>query len=212
MDFNLLFAHFSSLSVLVPLSISFMQWRRLSFQLKIITWVLIFSLLIDGISFIFIHYSITTFLLFNILCFIQLSLFLYAFSLLYNKKWFFKLVYSLFVIFYFINFCWIDGPFVFNSNNVASSLILIILSIRYLYTLLSELRELHIYRLPMLWIAYGILAYCSGTLFLLLATNYLLTSLKESYGTLWILNNMLNITQNMLFAIGLWQNYRTVKS
>ena len=211
MNFQLLFAHFSALSVLIPLTLAFLQWRRLSRQLKVISLVLVFSAFTDAISFIFINYSISTFILFNILCLIQLTLFLYAFSLSSSNKALLVVIYSIFVIVYVINFFRIDDPAVFDSaSNATSSIILIILSIQYLYRLLNELREPHIYRLPMLWITFGIFAYNAGTLFLILATNYLLASQKESYGNLWILNSVMNITLNILFAIGLWQNYKTV--
>lgn len=214
MNSQLFFAHVSSLSVLIPLTISFLQWKRLSFPLKIITWVLIFSALTDAICFIFIssRASINTNLIFNILCFIQFTLFVYAFSLLQKKKSLFVAVYIFFTVFYLVNLFWIDGPGGFEKSNVVSGLILIILCIHYLYSLLSELRELYIYRLPMLWIAFGVLAYCSGTLFLFLINTYLLEYFKESYAQFWSLNNLLNITQNILYAIGFWQNYRALRS
>ncbi len=205
-------AYISILSALIPIVLGLIQWRKLVLELKLIVWIGITSFLIDVVCLILGRYSINNYPLINLLCPVQLALFMYVFSMFFEEKLSFKIVFACFLVFFVINFIWIENPFEFNTNsNGISSLILIAITIRYLYKLLSELPEIHIYKLPMLWIAFGVLLYCSGTLFVFLASKYLIKS-PADHQSVWIITLLLNISQFIFFGVGLWQNYKAVRS
>lgn len=212
MNIIILIAHFSSISVIVPLILAIIQWRRLPVSISSIRWLLISASIIDLLSFIFSKYSIPNHSLGNVYLLIQFSILLYMFSLQFDRTVFFKAAYVAFIIFYFVNLIFFQSFFTFNTNsNVAACLILITVSIMFFYKLLSELKVSNIHRLPILWIAFATLFYYSGNLFLFLASRYLEQS-RESYAILWTIHNILNLTKNVLFGIALWQNYKAVRS
>jgi len=206
-------AHASAISVLIPLGLAIAHWKKIPTEISTLKWVLIASFIIDVTSFFFMKFSMNTHPLGNAYLFIQFSILFYIFSFYNSRKILLKFLYAFFVVFYAINLFFIQSPQIFNTNsNVISSLILIGLSISFFYRLLNELSIFHVHRLPMLWLSFATLIYYSGTLFLFLISNYLFQSTDESNIMMWILHNLLNITKNILFAIALWQSYRTVRS
>jgi len=97
-------------------------------------------------------------------------------------------------------------------NQIASSIIFILLSIFYFYRLLIDLPAQQLHRLPMFWFCTGILIYNAGTLFLSVFTNYLVEVLHNDflfYGTFLII---MYIIQHLVVMIGLWQDLRNIKS
>lgn len=64
-----------------------------------------------------------------------------------------------------------------------------------------------VYKLPLFWIAFGVLVYYGGTLFLFLFNNYLIERLPQSHQTIWILHNLLNVTKNVFLVAALWTQY-----
>lgn len=144
--------------------------------------------------------------------FIQFVLLLFIFSLQFDDKEFWKRVFWISVILY------LAGLVILKSSGESlvyleaiANLVMIIVPLTFFYKLLSELKVINIHRLPILWICFATLFYYSGNLFLFLARD-LLARVPESYGLSWILHNILNVTKNILFAVALWQNYRTMKS
>jgi hypothetical protein len=213
MTITLLIAHLSSGSVLIPLSIAIIQWKKLPVELKILRWVIICALLTDACSLIFFSFSLNTHVLGNSYLLVQFFLLVNVYGFHSRNQKQVILIYVLFTVFYIINISFFQGFFTFNTNAiVVSSLLLIFLSLRYFYKLLIELPSIHIQKLPMLWISFAVLTYYSGTLFIFLASNLLFQSTDEPAVMMWILHNLLNIAKNILFAIALWQSYRNVRS
>jgi hypothetical protein len=177
--------------------------------------VLLLSVITDLISILFIKYSVNanTYLILNIYLIGQFSLLVLVFRKQFRNKHLADIILLIFILFCIINISFFQGPWVFNSvSNALASLILICFCIFYLYRLLNELPVVHIQSLPMLWISFAVLAYYGGNFFLFLVNNYLTYDESGTHKLMWILHNLLNITKNILFAIGLWQSYRNVKS
>lgn len=212
METALFIAHVSSVSVLIPLVLAIIQWGKLPKEIAIIRWILVFSLILDLTAFLFVRFSINTHPLGNAYLFIQFACLFYIFSFYNQRKKLLVLVFGIFTVFYLVNIAFIQGPKEFNTNaNVIASLILIVLSLNFLFSLLNELSVIHIHRLPILWISFAALLYYAATLFIFLASNLFFQSEDQSGLTVWILHNFLNIIKNMLFAVGLWQNFRAQK-
>lgn len=210
MDILLLIAHFSSASVLIPLSLVIIQWRRLPDNIALLRWLLIFNAIADTVSYVLaIHLSINNQLVGEVYMFIQFTLLLY---ILGNQLELKKILKVALVVFYGISLIILKSYAMSTSAlNAVASLVLIIVSIVFFYKLLHELKVDAIHRQPILWIAFATLFYYSGNLFLFLTSNYLINQ-TDHFMAMWTLHNILNFTKNILFAVALWQNYRTVKS
>lgn len=89
-----------------------------------------------------------------------------------------------------------------------TSLVFIIFSILYFLKLMRDLPTIQIQRLPMFWINTAVLVYFAGSFFVFLLRDYLIEVLHDNQIMYWSFHNMLNITKNLLFAIGLWQGNR----
>lgn len=212
MDILLLIAHFSSVSILIPLVFAIIQWRRLPADIQALRWLLIICTITEFFSFFSASLAIPNQVVGDVYMFLQFALLLYIFSLQFDRKPVLKIAYVSIVVFYLIGLILAHSYEVSASNlNAITSLIIIVVSIIFFYKLLNELKVVYIHRLPILWIAFAVLLYYSGNLFIFLATPYL-EKVPESYKIFWTAHNTLNVIKNTLFSIALWQSYKTMKS
>lgn len=208
-----LIAYCSIGSVLIPLSVAMIKWKKMWNEWKLICLILVLSLVADLLSLALIQYRINTYLIVNIYLISQFSLLVLTFRKQFRNQRVVDVILILFVFFYLVNVTFFQGPKVFNSvSNVVACLILIAFCLFYFYRLLNDLPIVHIQQLPMLWIAFAVLTYYGGNFFLFLVKNYLTYGEAGSHKVMWILHNLLNIIKNILFAVALWQSYRKVKS
>lgn len=208
-----LIAYVCSLSVLLPLVLATIQWRKLPIEISPLRWLLVIAPIAD-ISMLTLSrvFKTRNLMVGDIFMFIQFSILLYIFSRQFSRKVSFIIFYACVVIFYIVCFVWPDSvPPLLIGSSAVDGLILIGISIAIFYKLLSELKVMHIHRLPILWIAFATLFYYSGSLFVFLSSNYLEGD-REALSYLWMVPNVLNLIKNVLFAIALWQNYKLVKS
>lgn len=173
---------------------------------------MISSLFLDLLSFSLSVNKINSSLVGN---FFFLQQFLFALRIYQNEIQLKKLLTflsALFIIYFVYTLFLGDGVSRFNANgNSISGLILIGISLIYLYKELNGLSHLKIYAIPMFWVAFGFLFYYAGNLLLFLLDNILSSQFSESHRMIWILHNFCNIIKNVLFAIALWHNYRNLR-
>lgn len=84
------------------------------------------------------------------------------------------------------------------------SIVMMTLSLLFLFKLIREPSEKIIYRLPMFWITCGFLIYYAGALFFFLARDYYISTLKSNVVLLWAGHNAISLAQYAFFAIGFW--------
>lgn len=212
MTILLISVYLSIASVLIPLSLAGLQWKKIPREITELRWLLVAGLIIDIIARTLGILSINNLWVYDVFMFIQFTILLYIFSKQFSTKTLFVITYVAIVGFYLISLLFL--PPAMKSlvrSNAVDGLVLIIVSILFFYKLLSELKVVNIHRLPVLWISFATLFYYSGNLFVFLAATYLETD-PDYLRVFWILHNVLNIIKNILFAIGLWQSYRLVKS
>jgi hypothetical protein len=200
--------YFSALSVLFPLAIAifYIKWsNRLS---GLIILLCSGSLLSDGVSILLSHYKINNWLVANLFLFLQFVVFFNLFKDIEKNK----LRNALFIFCCSLNlldFFFLHTPFKFNSYaTYANGIVLIILSIRFLHGLMKDMQVEKIHNLPLLWLSFCILSYYGGTIFLFLFNNYVIHYLPHSYGSIWILHNLLNILKNFLLFLTLWIQFK----
>jgi hypothetical protein len=212
MDILLLIAHFSSVSILVPLAFAISQWKKLPIDIRALRWLLVVCTITELLSFFSARLSIPNQLVGDVYMFFQFALLLHIFSFQFDRKAIIKISSTAVSIVYLIILVLLNIYSVSTANlNAVTSLVIIVVSIIFFYKLLNELKVVYIHRLPILWIAFAVLLYYSGNLFIFLATPYL-ERVPDSYKIFWTAHNTLNVIKNILFVIALWQSYKTMKS
>lgn len=205
----LLFAHLSSSSALVPLSMGLYQWKNQSSYLKLVTLIPLISAITDGLSLLLLSNGFNTWPLLNVFYCVQFSLLFFAIGS-ERKIYFLRALFFGCIGFALINFLFIQSPRTFNSyTSYAGGIIMILSSLNYLYWLLNEMPAERVYRLPLFWVAFGVLVYFGGTLFLFLFNNYVIAHLPQSYRPIWTLHNLLNITKNIFLFAAIWTHYKS---
>jgi hypothetical protein len=205
----------SVVSVFIPLTAAVIQWKKLPKELSPLRWLLSASFVSDVLMYVTAMIYRNSYPVGNTYLIIQFFVLLYIFSLsLFNKNKKYALFLGIaYIIFYVLDVIFLESFMRLTTHaNVVSSLIVIILSLWYLYKLLNELLITDIQRLPMLWITFAALLYYGCTIFIVLANNWLLSNAEASQLNMWIVHNFFNITKNILFAIALWKNFQIVRS
>lgn len=212
MSVTILLAFISAASVLIPLSLAVIQWKKIPGDIALLRWILLCSAVSDIALFI-LALGFNTYNMFvgDIFMFVQFTTLLYILILQFDRKKSHKIAYPASVVLYAVALFFLRNQMDLTwMLHAFMGLILIIVSILFLYKLLSELRIENIHRQPIVWIAFATLFYYSGSLFVFVAFNYLVKTDSLKYA--WPLHQILNITKNIFFAVALWQSYRAVKS
>jgi len=212
MKIEITIAYLSTASVILPFGLAIYQLKYLRNNLRLILILLLFSLLADGLSYFLSRRAINTNWIVNYYLLIQFSLFGMIYLIELKRPRFLMLIALVFVPYFVIGTMFFYGLFDFNTHaNSIAGLILVGISIYYLYHLLKELQVDNIAKVPMFWITFAVLCYYGGTLALFLVNNLMADNYPDSHRMLWIFHNICNILKNILLAIGLWQNYRNLK-
>lgn len=212
MNTSLLIGYASILSVLVPLGFAIVQWNKIPSDISTLRWLLIVGLVSDVLGSILGSFAINNLWVGDVFMFIQFTILLYIFSRQFQRKLPFVVVYLIIVLFYSFAYPFGNQAMVtLVRSNAVDGLLLVIISIAFFYKLLNELKVTNIQRLPILWISFATLFYYSGNFFVFLASGYLEQD-PDTFILFWMLHNVLNVIKNILFAIGLWQSYRTMRS
>lgn len=212
MKVDLLLAHISLASVLLPLSLAIIQWNRLPKNLAPLRWLLISNATTDVAQLVTAMNGIHNKPIGDAYMLIQFTFLIYIFSIQFERKSTLKILYGVLVVLYAGGLIFLrQYPEVISILHALASLVLIIVSIQLFYEMLNEMKVEYIHRQPILWIALGVLFYYSGNLFVFIAQSYLLHK-TAVFGSMWMLHNILNFIKNIFFAVALWQSYRTVKS
>jgi hypothetical protein len=132
--------------------------------------------------------------------------------LLYRKRIHWKntnvvatVIVVLYVLFALVNLFIIQGPFNYNGYaNSLASVCFILMSLTYFYVLIQQLPAESITKLPMFWINTAILIYHSGTFFLYLTADYLITVLNNDLITFWMFHHFFGLIYLTILWYALW--------
>lgn len=212
-DFYLI-AYITISTIFVPLGLAIIQWKKISPDIAALRWLLIASLVFDLVMVIMALQGINNLGVGDVFMFIHFITLLYIFSRQFTGKIFFVTAGLMVALFYTAGFfagtSFAIPIIALSRSSAIDGLVLITVCIAFFYKLLNELKIVNIHRLPILWIAFATLFYYSGNLFVFLASNYLETDVDSAL-LIWNLHNILSVIKNLLFAVALWQSYRTVR-
>lgn len=212
MDIVYLIAYVSFISPLPALGLS-LRMKQMSYNIRLVQVLVATGFIVD-MSILYLGIKgYNTYPIGNVFFFFQSIIFLLIFKRLLNLSnivWYLVAGYSLFFL---INYLYIQGPSILNSNShTVSAVIMIFLSLMYFRHLLIELPEEYIHKLPMIWVNLSVLVYYSGNIFLFIVNNYLTDGIEGNQRLMWVIHNSLNSMKNFLFTIAIWQSLRKTSS
>jgi hypothetical protein len=188
------------------------HWKTLDIKLRGMVVLFFASVVADVLSLLLIRIKVTNLPVGNLYIIIQ---YIIIFGILDHAKArpALRLLFACCLLFSLGNFAFIQTAFSFNSYTFyATAITLMVAAIAYLAYLLTELPSERIQSFPMFWIAFGTLAYYSGTMFLFLFNNQLVEHFPQTHQRLWVVHNTLGILKNVFFFLSLWVNYRNQAS
>jgi hypothetical protein len=197
-------------SVLLPVILSFFNYRSQPGYLKLLGLLVLTSGLSDVLSINIARFNNETN---NIYTIIQFLILCSVFYLCFNNarvKRFLLLSLFLYLIFSIINILFIEGFANRNTNlRTVSGISFIIISVYYFSYLLQNQPVDNIIRYPMFWINSAVLIYFSGNIFLYAANNII--SFERIYLFYYLIHNMLNVIKNLLFSAAFIAQFLNLK-
>ncbi len=198
----------SSYSALIPLSLSIFGWKRLSFDLKILSAYLLFSIVIDLTTSYFAHRGVNNHFLLYLLTIIEFSIFSYLYFRFFAYANLRKLVIGITLLFFaFLAYYGLKE----GINNYATiprtfeSIIFTVYAITFLFLVLKEDGHLIAKEESAFWINSGVLVYFAGLLLFNSLSSYILNNADlELQRKLFITPSILNILQKILFTVSIW--------
>ena len=199
--------------VLISLLISIIFYKRLKPSwLRLFTWFLLFSMLISITGYFYSFYLKTgNHFIFNLYLLVQ---FLFYFGIFYKTfqtkklKTFTLFVSICFLIYLLINFIFLDGFHTFNSLAFTiGSVLTILFCLLYFGALYNADGFINYFKIPMFWIATGILFFFVGNFLYLSFLNYILENNLDSGGNIYeVIIITLNLLLYCFFSIGFLSN------
>jgi hypothetical protein len=201
-------------SSLIPFSLGWLRFRSNAVYLKLLFGITGVSFICDTASLILYWLKINPNYIGNTYTLVEFIVLSIIYFIVFNDRKLSRIfiaVGTFYSVVFILNLFFLQQEKISSYTETFSSFVFIALSIAFFYRLMKDLPALQIQQLPMFWINTAVLIYFAGNLFLFILTNYLVNILKDDLIAYWTFHNLLNITKNLLFAIGLWQNLRTPK-
>ena len=200
--------YFSSVFGLVPAILTLWRWRRSDREQRLLGILVGIAVVIELLAmFIGAGLHLNNLFLLHIFTVIELGLLALMFgpsivSLLPSSG--LRLLLVAFSIFAIFNSIYIDGITRFNAFAKAiEALFVISFVLMYFYHILRTLEIKHLDQAPLFWISAGSLIYFSGSLFVFIYSNKIVSSLSSSF-TIWGIHAFLTILKNTFYTIALW--------
>ncbi|OJJ18600.1 hypothetical protein BKI52_23600 [marine bacterium AO1-C] len=197
----------SASSTLLPSILALLFFKKQSTPLKYLSYLLWVATVVEISAYILGTYKIPNLPLLHIYVIIEFALLAWMYQLyLYRfyPKYLIPIVIVGFTLLSILNSIFIQTIYTFNTYARAlENLLLIVFALSFFYKLLKELKIKYLEKKPIFWINTGILIYFSGSLFIFIFSNFLVTR-RELNTQMWIIHAFLNIFHNVFYAIGLW--------
>jgi hypothetical protein len=204
-------AYCSLASALIPSIIGIFKFSKRAAFLKTLCLFTCLSFLLDALSALLPRSANDLNNVFRLIEFLLLlSIYYIAFKPSFGKTLFIS-VSCLYIVFFSIELVRHQKGHLNSYSTSLTSMVFIVLSVMYFYTLMRDLPTAQIQRLPMFWVNTAVLTYFAGSLFLFSMRPYLINVLKDDQTIYWSFHNFLNIGKNLLFAVALWQDLRKPK-
>ena len=199
------FALISTYSIIGPLLISAIYFKRLPNVLKILSTFVFINLFIEIVNFYHSYKEINNMFVFHIYTYIEFAMISTIFYTLFKSR---KLKIGVFIsvglfyLFSIFNLIYWESINGFNSNQFAFEAVLVFIYCIVYYTeLMKNPSVIHLEKSPDFLLVSGYFLYFSGTFMLFISSKELLLTNSAGY---WILNSILNILLNITYTVVLW--------
>jgi hypothetical protein len=200
-------------SVLVPLVLIFIDFRRQPSEIKWLALMLLLSFTCDSLAVLLyrlIHFPTNFFgNLFTVLHVPVLSIFFYVVLKGNKLKIILIVINAIYLILSSSNFFFVQKLSLNTYTTIAEKLIVMMLSIIYFYRLLNDLPADKIYEIGLFWIISAMFITESAKLVLFSFVTYLITAYKDDLVVLWVIHNSMSVVYNLIIAWGVHLNNRS---
>lgn len=202
-----LFAYVSSFSVIIPVAGSLINFKSLDTKLRLFSIYLFLTFIKESACVALAISGLPNLSIYNVLSIIEYSIYFYLYYSIFQEKKI-KLLVKVFAgittMVYLIDLFFVNGIDLFNSlTTTAGSFLLIITSLLYFYQLIKGIEYSNLTKVPMFWISTAVLFYSVGTIILFNYFNKYINLPPSLRSSIWTINSVLNILQNVLFTIGI---------
>jgi hypothetical protein len=200
-------ADISAYSVLLPLAIGLVRWKKLADVQQLLMLLLLISFLFEiGAVWVSEKLDLPNLPLLHLFTIIQFTILILIFHKVlvprFTKRWLWGILIG-FGVFAITDALFISNLQSFNPlARLVESLILITCSFLYLNKTLQELKIKHLDREPMFWISAGVLIYFAGGFLIFISSNYIMP-IKLTFFLFWGLHAVLNIITNLFYSVAL---------
>ncbi len=202
-----LFSYVSTFSVILPIAGSLINFKSLDNKLRLFSIYLFITFLKESVCAYLAISGLQNLHLYNIFSIIEYLVYFYLYYSVFQGARLKNIVLAFSVItitVYLLDILVINGLYNFNTlTTTVGGFTIAVTTLLYFYQLIKGIEHSNLTKVPMFWISTGILFYSVGTIILF---NYfqkyihLPPSLRTS---IWTINSVLNILQNILFTIGI---------
>lgn len=205
-----LFAYVSSFSVILPFIGSIIVFKSLNSNLRLFSLYLFITLAKEGICVYLANFGMPNLYIYNILGILAYLIYFYLYYHEFTEKITKKTIAYFSVItstVYLIDLLAVNGFEKFNTlTTTFGGLFLTITALLYFYHLIKNIEHSNLTRVPMFWISTGVLFYSVGTIILFNYFNAYIHLPPSIRSSIWTINSVLNILQNILLTIGIFCN------
>jgi hypothetical protein len=202
----------SSFSIVIPLLVGIITYKRNKAEQHVLFWYIALATITEFVSVSLAgkgKNNLPVFHLFTVLEFIFLVYFYkLALGRINTKLRIYTLI-GVFIGLAVINAMFLEDIYSFNTNlRTLESLVLILLSVYFLFNLTAKSEVLYITDYPNFVASAAILFYFSGSLFLFASSRIFLKNWLGFYPAIWSIHAFFNIGFNLLLAKTLWNRQK----
>lgn len=212
-DQSMLIDIIANITLLINIAVAFYFYKMLEPRwLRLFAWFLIITLLTQAAGSLYSNYTYrSNHFIFNIYIGIEYLFYFFLFYRAFNNK---KMKYLIvifamaFVVFYVANIFFGKGLFIFNTATYTLGSILTIIScLLYFVFLFLSNETINYFRMPMFWIATGLLFYYVGDSVYMSLLDYIVKNNIDNGGHVYaIITVILNLLLYVLFTFGFLSN------
>ena len=203
----------ASTTLCISIIVGFVYYKKLQPNwLQYFVWYLLYTLLFEIVAYLYSHYTKrSNHFLINSNIIIEFLFYFYIFFKTFQKKILKQLTCIMAVIYMLYNLYYIfagAGIFIYNSSgNSIGSVFIIICCLIYFYSLFQSELNINYFRIPMFWIATGLLFFLVGNALYLALLNYILDYRLDPHANFYLsINITLNLLLYSLFTCGFLSN------
>lgn len=210
LNIPLVIGYVSIASILIPLTPGLLFLKRHQGKMRLLFWLLIVSFISDVVVWILLVSRENSWPVVNLFFAVQFVLLFLILGDNIKIAWIRSLLLLGCLSFGLIDFFFLQTSHELNSySSYVYAITMIALVISFFYQLLKTMPVEKIQTSPLFWLAFGVLVYYGGSLFLFLFNNYLLAHQLQVHQNTWTIHNILNILKNVFLFTTLWINYKS---